>query len=109
MKSFGFRELRARKTELPIFEPKRPDFYVLMFVTAGPGAHWIDFTRHALRRGNVLQVSPGQVHAFDADSNHEALLLQFRSEMLPASHVEGVAIHLSQPIHLEPRDFALLV
>ncbi|MCF3650609.1 helix-turn-helix domain-containing protein [Synoicihabitans lomoniglobus] len=102
-------ELRARETDLPIFAPKRPDFYVLMFVTEGAGSHWIDFMRHALRPGDVLQVRPDQVHAFDADSNHEALLLLFRPEMVPASHVERLAIHLSQPVHLASRDFKLLI
>ena len=102
-------ELRCRKLDRSLFMTTRPEFYVLMFTTAGTGAHWVDFTRHPLRQGDVLQVRPDQIHAFDADSQHEALLLVFRPEVVPETLAMRLADHLSQPVHLEPRDFALLV
>lgn len=102
-------ELRSRRTDVSIFEPNRPDFYVLMFVTAGTGAHWVDFTRQTLHPGTVLQIRPEQVHAFDADSDHEAFLLLFRPERVPESHAARLAVHLSHPVELGANDFALLV
>ncbi len=102
-------ELRARRMDIDITAPTRHNFYVLVFVTRGEGAHWVDFTRHALRAGDVLQVRPDQVHAFDGASRHEALLLVFRPEMIPEPQVMRLAVHLSQPVHLEPRAFAFLV
>lgn len=102
-------ELRTREMGIDITAPTRHDFYVLMFVTGGAGAHWVDFTRHALRKGDVLQVRPDQVHAFDARSSHEALLLVFRPEMVPETQVARLAVHLSRPVRLEPPAFAFLV
>ncbi len=102
-------ELRTRRMSIDITAPTRHDFYVLKFVTGGAGAHWVDFTRHTLRKGDVLQIRPDQVHAFDAASRHEALLLVFRPEMVPETQVVPLAVHLSRPVHLEPRAFAFLV
>jgi len=102
-------ELRKRIMTIDISAPTRHDFYVLIFVTDGSGAHWVDFTRHPLRKGDVLQIRPKQVHAFDADSAHDALLLVFRPEAVPESQVLRLAVQMSRPVHLEKRDFALLV
>ena len=102
-------ELRTREMKMDICGPTRLNFYMIVFVTGGTGAHWVDFTHHLLSEGDVLQVRPDQVHAFDADSNHEALLLVFLPEMVPETQVARLAIHLSRPFHLERRDFALLV
>ena len=71
-------ELRGRKLATSISTPTRQNFYVLQFVTGGTGAHWTDFTRHPVSKGSVLQIRPDQVHAFDAHSSHEALLLFVR-------------------------------
>lgn len=102
-------ELRAREMDIDISAPTRQDFYMLMFVTGGSGGHWVDFIRHPLRKGDVLQVRPDQVHAFDAASKHEALLLVFRPEMVPEALVMRLALHLSHPVHLAQGDFAILV
>lgn len=102
-------ELRARKIDVDIAAPTRHDFYLFEFVTAGSGAHWVDFTRHALSKGDVLQIRPDQVHAFDADSRHEALLLVFRPEAVPEFQVQRLSVHPGRPFHLKPREFAFLI
>lgn len=102
-------ELRTREIDVDICAPTRHDFYLLMFVTDGAGAHWVDFARHKLRQGDVLHVRPDQVHAFDAKSRHEALLLVFRPESVSDSQVVQLAAQLDRPVHLGPRDFGLLV
>ena len=102
-------ELRARKLEIDICAPTRQDFHLLKFVTSGAGAHWVDFVRHEISAGDVLQVRPEQIHAFDAGSHHDALLLVFRPEAVSADQIQRLAIHLTAPFHLNPKDFAFLL
>jgi len=102
-------ELRERKLTIDISAPTRQDFYMLKFVTAGEGGHWVDFIRHPLSEGDVLQVRPDQIHAFDGDSNHEALILVFRPEIVLADSIGRLAVHLSAPFHLGRQDFELLI
>ncbi|MEQ9501938.1 MAG: helix-turn-helix transcriptional regulator [Deltaproteobacteria bacterium] len=73
--------LRARHGA-SLCELKRPDFHVMLLVLEGRGAHHLDFRRVALRRGDVLHVRPGQVHAFSAKAGFEALCVLFRPEAL---------------------------
>jgi len=101
-------ELRARDLEIDIFAPTRHDFYLLKFVTGGSGAHWVDFVRHDVSEGDVLQVRPDQMHAFDAGSDHEALLFLFQPEAAPADQIQRLAVHLDAPFHLDAKDFEFL-
>ncbi|MEC5128725.1 helix-turn-helix transcriptional regulator [Verrucomicrobiales bacterium BCK34] len=102
-------ELRQRKMDIDIAAPSRHRFHFLKFVTEGSGSHWVDFTKHAVAKGDVLQVRPGQVHAFDADSDHEALLLVFRPETVSPDQIRRLAVNLTEPFSLEPRDHSALV
>lgn len=80
-------ELRRQKLNVAIPEPTRHRFHFLKFVTEGSGAHWVDFTRRSLSRGDFLEVRPGQVHALDAESDHAALLLVFRPETVAPKQI----------------------
>ncbi|MDF1755194.1 MAG: AraC family transcriptional regulator [Verrucomicrobiales bacterium] len=100
-------ELRARDIEHHISDPTRLDFYLLMFVTRGIGSHQVDFERHSLQKGDVLQIRPSQVHAFDAKSKHEALLLLFRPETVPPESIQRLAVHLSSPFQLNPEELRI--
>lgn len=102
-------ELRARPLDIDIYAPTRHDFYLLKFVTRGSGCHWVDFVRHDISEGDVLQVRPDQVHAFDVGSNHEALLFLFQPEAAPADQIQRLAVHLNAPFHLGPKDFSFLL
>ena len=82
---------------------------MLQFITAGSGAHSVDFTRHPLTKGDVLQVRPGQVHAFDSHSNHEALILVFRPETVTTESIGRLSVHLTAPFHLDCSEFELLL
>jgi len=103
-------ELRRREMDdVDIAAPTRHSFYLLKFVTGGAGAHWIDFTKHSVSKGDVLQIRPGQVHALDADSDHEALLLVFRPETVSPDEIRRLAVHLDAPFPLEHRDHSAMV
>lgn len=73
-------ELRVRGLDHSIHEPMRLTFHLLQFVTEGEGAHWVDFEQVPLYPGDVLYIRPEQVHAFDTDATHEALLVFFIPE-----------------------------
>ena len=95
--------------DINIAAPTRHRFYFLKFVTEGSGSHWVDFAKHAVSKGDVLQVQPGQVHAFDAASDHEALLLVFRPETVSPDQIRRLAVNLTEPFSLEPRDHSAMV
>tara|TARA_R110002096_G_scaffold16106_2_gene54959 strand:+ start:4267 stop:5028 length:762 start_codon:yes stop_codon:yes gene_type:complete len=95
--------------EIDIAAPTRHRFYLLKFVTRGAGSHWVDFEKYSVSQGDVLQVRPGQVHAFDAESDHEALLLVFRPETVSPEQIRRLAVYLDAPFSLEPRDHTSMV
>jgi AraC-like DNA-binding protein len=53
--------LRSRVSTAQLCRPERVEFFMLLWVTAGLGAHAIDFQLHALRPGHLVFVRPGQV------------------------------------------------
>lgn len=103
-------ELRKRELPFSIYDAARHDCHTIHFVTQGRGFHWADFERIKLGRGDVLYVRPGQVHAFDKPSRHEALFLLFQDEALrnPDSlrQIDPVRLNAIRP---KPTDFDLLV
>lgn len=94
---------------IDIAAPTRHQFHFLKFVTEGSGSHWVDFTKQAVSKGDVLQVRPGQVHAFDVESDHEALLLVFRPETVSPDQISRLSVNLDAPFPLEPRDHSVMV
>ncbi len=100
--------LRSRATG--IAQPTRLDFHLLQFVIEGRGAHWLDFEKVALRRGDVLHIRPGQVHSFDPQSRHDAFLLMFLPEAVQESAaLERLTLSLTTVLHPKPADFTLLL
>ena len=102
--------LRKRKMSHSIFEQTRLDFHLLQIVLDGRGKHMVDFERLNLRAGDLLHIRPGQVHAFDAASTHETLMVIF----LPEALAHPIPLELAHPhrtVPLRPRakDFSLLV
>lgn len=102
--------LRKRQMSHSIHEQTRLNFHVLQIVLDGRGKHVVDFKRLPLRPGDVLHIRPGQVHAFDPASTHEALMVVFLPEALTRP-VSLALTHPHQPAVLHPRakDFSLLV
>ncbi|MDQ8189796.1 AraC family transcriptional regulator [Roseibacillus persicicus] len=102
-------ELRRRKLEIDIGAPSRHHFHFLKFVTEGSGWHWVDFTKYRVARGDVIQLRPGQVHAFDTHSDHEALLLVFRPEAVSPDQLRRLAVNFVEQFPLEPHDLSSMV
>ena len=53
--------LRARVAPARLAAPERVDFWVLLWLTRGLGAHTVDFQTHRVQAGSVVLVRPGQV------------------------------------------------
>ncbi|HEY8356307.1 MAG TPA: AraC family transcriptional regulator [Ramlibacter sp.] len=62
--------------------PERLDFYLMLLVHAGAGTHRVEFVDHALARGDVLLVHPGQVQQWDLQDTLEGDLVLVSAEAL---------------------------
>lgn len=64
------------------YKPHRLKFYAILFITGGVGKHFIDFENYEYKRGTILFLSKGQVHAFDKSRNYKGELILFTEAFL---------------------------
>lgn len=57
--------------------PHRITFFALLIVTKGEGKHQVDLKEYDLKKGTVLKIAKGQVHAFQKDPQYEGFLIIF--------------------------------
>ncbi|MEM7306154.1 MAG: helix-turn-helix transcriptional regulator [Planctomycetota bacterium] len=101
--------LRARELDHSMHDPTRLAFHLVQFVLSGEGAHRVDFERVELRPGDVLHVRPEQVHAFDPEVDHEALVLMFTPRALEEAHIpQSARWQASTVLRPAPDDFRIL-
>lgn len=79
------------------FRPHRVHFYVILFITAGEGWHFIDFKKYRYKRGSVIFIAKGQVHAFEKNLNRKATFFSFTEKFLDKSNLGS---NLMQQINL---------
>jgi AraC family transcriptional activator of pobA len=60
-----------------IDRPHQVSFFHLIYVTKGAGKHLVDFRPCEFKKGSLLFVSVGQVHAFDLESGMEGQVVLF--------------------------------
>jgi AraC family transcriptional regulator, transcriptional activator of pobA len=60
-----------------IDRPHQVSFFHLIYVTKGAGKHLVDFRPYEFKRGSLIFVSVGQVHAFDLDSGMDGQVVLF--------------------------------
>lgn len=82
----GF-EIIKRSTVQKRFEsfmqqPARHNFFLLLFVTEGASAHYVDFKRYDIKEGDLLFLAKGQVHAFDFSTPMDGLMMLFTEAFL---------------------------
>lgn len=58
----------------------RHDFFFLLLLTKGSGAHEIDFVDYTVTSGSVFFLRPGQVHKLELKSGSKGYLVEFNSE-----------------------------
>ncbi len=76
---------RLHQKVLPGFlaHPERVDFFMLIYVTAGEGTHWVDFVEIPLRAGTLIVVRPGQVQRWQTDKRCSGALVLIDPTALP--------------------------
>ena len=94
--------LRRRRADA-LYAPQRRDFHVVHVVTSGRGCHHFEFGLVHLRKGDVFHIRAGQVDWYDRDSRHNALLLVFLPEAVPASSLSRLRI--ANPLRPSGPDF----
>ncbi|MGY0034659.1 AraC family ligand binding domain-containing protein [Pedobacter sp. NJ-S-72] len=60
--------------------PHRTDFYIIHLTSKGSSRHMVDFEEIEVNRGDVLVITPGQVHNFIESEVHDGFLLAFPKE-----------------------------
>jgi len=90
-------DFAALKPKLPA-QPERLEFYMLLLVKRGEGAHRIDFIDYSLRKSDLMLVRPGQVQEWLDYQDLDADVILFDPLSLP--HDEGQSGQLSQQLSL---------
>ncbi|MCK0137280.1 helix-turn-helix transcriptional regulator [Arenibacter sp. S6351L] len=63
-------------------KPHRLSFFALLIVTKGSGSHHVDLKEYPLRKGTVLKIAKGQVHAFEENPSYDGFLIVFTEEFV---------------------------
>lgn len=63
-------------------KPHRLMFFALLIVTKGEGKHQVDLKEYSLKKGSVIKIAKGQVHAFDEQSKYDGYLVVFTEEFV---------------------------
>lgn len=87
-------------------KPHRISFFALMIVTGGTGVHQVDLKSYPLRKGSVLKIAKGQVHAFQKELQYDGYLVVFTEDFIlkyfSKTSIEFIShlynYHLSEPL-----------
>lgn len=75
--------LREKVSPQIIVRPERVDFFMLLYVFAGEGVHWVDFVEIPLSEGTLIVVRPGQVQRWHINDHYSAALVLVDPTALP--------------------------
>lgn len=82
----------------------RDDYYIIVLITAGSVAVEIDFERKELNNGDILILSPGQVHSKPADEvwHADGWMIAFSPEILSEVEVRAIEEYAIAPRPFTP-------
>lgn len=66
-----------KPTDHSPYLPHRLNFYAILIITGGEVNHIVDFKVHTLKKGDVMVISKGQIHAFEKDAEYKGYLVVF--------------------------------
>ncbi|WP_417602815.1 AraC family transcriptional regulator [Owenweeksia hongkongensis] len=103
------KELFARIIESPDHNPRKPHrlhFFAVLIVTEGKGTHQVDLKSYPLKKGSVVKIAKGQVHAFQEELEYDGYLVVFTEDFIlryfSKSSVEFLShlynYHVSEPL-----------
>ncbi|WP_252729937.1 helix-turn-helix domain-containing protein [Zobellia uliginosa] len=78
-------EMFSRIKKDPNHNPKQPhriSFFALLIITEGEGEHQVDLTHYSVRKGCVIKIAKGQVHAFQENPNYKGYLVVFTEDFV---------------------------
>lgn len=64
------------------FKAHRLKFNIILIINSGKVCHSVDFEDHNLQAGDIMVISKGQIHAFDANSDYKGYILLFTDEFM---------------------------
>lgn len=67
--------------------PHRHDYYTIIFIERGEGAHFIDFTEYKVEDRTVFFIQPGQMHQLVLTSEPVGWVITFTEEFLIANSI----------------------
>lgn len=79
------------------FQPSRIHYYAILFIIEGEGRHFIDFNTYNYKRGSIIFVAKGQVHAFERNVGRRAIFFGFTEAFLEKN---SLGSNLIQQINL---------
>jgi len=102
-------ELLSRVVEQPDHDPRAPHrltFFALLIVTEGAGNHQIDLKKYPLKKGTVLKIAKGQLHAFQEQMGYDGYLVIFTEDFVlkyfSKSSIDFIShlynYHISEPL-----------
>lgn len=59
--------------------PHKHDFYQIIWFQRGHGIHHVDFTDYPIVDNTIFFIAPGQIHAFDNNSDYQGVVIQFNA------------------------------
>lgn len=99
------------------FKPTRLHYYAILFILEGEGRHFIDFKTYQYKRGSIIFVAKGQVHAFERNEDRRAIFFGFTEAFLEKNSLGSNLIqqinlynyHLYSPLlQLKPSEIPFL-
>jgi len=80
---------KRKDLEYPLDQIHLVEFYIILFIEKGQGAHTIDFTDYEYKEGTILTIRKDQIHKFFRSNNIKGNLLLFTDDFL-VSYLEGL-------------------
>lgn len=86
--------------------PHRITFFALLIIVKGSGSHQVDLKNYHLKKGSVLKIAKGQVHAFQEELSYDGYLVIFTEDFVlkyfSKSSIDFIAhlynYHISDPL-----------
>ena len=85
------------QSSIEIAKPHKINFYNILFITEGKGAHNIDFINFNYNKGSILFVEKNQVHAWKQTQNVDGFLILFTEEFLHNNQIKFQDISYTYP------------
>ena len=91
--TLGIKRIHPKEAEEMYFHDHT--FSELVFILNAPGTrHWAEGRSYMLRRGDVLLLHPGQIHAYERTDALELVNLLYDTERFPLPLLDGNAMEL---------------